>query len=226
MEIKMTKSCWWWLIILKCKRLDWCERRRTMEEQQLKQKQEELAQHQQKVAPSLLACLCCHHQHHQLHHQHYHLDLHHILTKSPSQMREAEQRLAEEQQSMLGLQVKILPALWTQCWSWQWSWSWSWQWSWSWYRYILVWLLIMFVVSVSRCKILLLFPFWRMMVVGKIIHNGHSANCARCASSPGRGWRDVAGRGNGHQWLEHRRRADQHPGGACRPSHGGQVQTK
>ena len=73
----------------------------------------------------ILACLSCHHQHHQLHHQHYRLDLHHILTKSPSQMREAEQRLAEEQQSMLGLQVKILPALWTQCWSWQWSWSWS-----------------------------------------------------------------------------------------------------
>ena len=44
--------------------------------------------------------------------------------------------------------------------------------------------------------------------------------------SPGRGWCDVAGRGDGHQWLEHRRRADQHPGGACRPSHGGQVQTK
>ena len=51
-----------------------------MEEQQLKQKQEELAQHQQKVTPSLLTCLSCHHQHH----QHYHLDLHHILTKSPS----------------------------------------------------------------------------------------------------------------------------------------------
>jgi len=47
------------------------------------------------------------------------------LAQHQQKMREAEQRLAEEQQSMLGLQVKILPALWTQCWSWQWSWSWS-----------------------------------------------------------------------------------------------------
>ena len=161
-------------------------------------------------------------------------------------MREAEQRLAEEQQSMLGLQVKILPALWSWQWPWSWyrfilfdfqswsssrspgakffcsqnlsypcpcPWSWSLQWSWSW--------------SAGR-KLLSSDqnPFWQMMVVGKISHKGHSANCALCASSPGRGWCDVAGRGDGHQWLEHRRRADQHPGGACRPSHGGQVQTK